>query len=73
MSAIPRGAQDGRLSEQDLHILALLASGRSPELIARELGVSDRTVRRRLRHVCDALEVGTPIEAVVWAVRRKLI
>jgi DNA-binding NarL/FixJ family response regulator len=61
------------LSEDDLRLLGLLASGRAPEAIARELEISERTLRRRLRHVCDLLGVRTPIEAVVWAVRSALI
>ena len=41
--------------------------------IARELGVSERTLRRRVRLICDRLGVKTPIEAVVWAARNRLI
>lgn len=66
----PSGA---RLSDGDVRILGALAGGRPPEAIARELGMSERTLRRRVRGVCDALEVKTSIEAVVWAVRRDLI
>lgn len=64
---------DGRLSGDDVRILAGLATGRGPEAVARDLGISERTLRRRLRGVCDTLEVKTPIEAVIWAVRRGLI
>jgi DNA-binding NarL/FixJ family response regulator len=64
---------DGLLSEEDIDVLAALAAGRGLESIARDLRISDRTLRRRLRRVCDALDVRTPIEAVIWAVRTGLI
>jgi DNA-binding NarL/FixJ family response regulator len=62
-----------RLSDDDLRILAGMASGRAPEAVAREVDVSERTLRRRLRRICDALGVKTPIEAVIWAVRNGLV
>ena len=62
-----------RMSDDDLRILAGLAAGRGPDSVARELGISERTLRRRLRRVCDDLGVKTPIEAVIWAVRSGLI
>lgn len=64
---------DARLSDDDVRILAGLAAGRGTDALARDLGISERTLRRRVRGVCDDLEVRTPIEAVVWAVRQGLI
>ena len=61
------------LSHQDLTLLALTAGGLQLDLVARRLGVSERTLRRRMRRVCDRIGVVSPIEAVVWAVRRGLI
>lgn len=61
------------LDADDLALLSLLAAGASLELIARRLDLSERTVRRRVRRVCDRLEVGTPVEAVAWAARRHLV
>ncbi|MBW9207834.1 LuxR C-terminal-related transcriptional regulator [Mumia sp. zg.B17] len=63
----------GRLDRDDLVLLALVAKGLTVEAVGRRLLLSERTVRRRLRTVCSALEVSTPIEAVVWAVRHDLI
>ncbi|PXY32609.1 helix-turn-helix transcriptional regulator [Prauserella muralis] len=51
----------------------MLASGLPIEAIARRLGLSERTVRRRMRAVCDQLGFRTPIEAVVWAARQGLV
>ncbi|AWB91452.1 helix-turn-helix domain-containing protein [Aeromicrobium chenweiae] len=61
------------LSDEDLDVLRLLSRGHTTDAIARELGVSERTLRRRGRLICDRLGVKTPIEAVVWAVRSRLI
>jgi DNA-binding NarL/FixJ family response regulator len=63
----------GPLDREDLALLSLVAQGLTVEAVGRRLLLSERTVRRRLRTVCSALDVSTPIEAVVWAVRRNLI
>ncbi|MEV5695155.1 helix-turn-helix domain-containing protein [Micromonospora globbae] len=61
------------LDEEDLRPLRLLAAGLPVETVARRLGLSERTVRRRVRAVCDRLGVTAPIQAVVWAARRGLL
>ncbi|MEQ6902301.1 LuxR C-terminal-related transcriptional regulator [Nocardioides sp. YIM 152588] len=58
---------------EDVAVLELVATGRTIGSIARQLDVSDRTVRRRLRAAADDLGVGSTIEVVVHAVRRGLI
>lgn len=62
-----------RMSRNDVHLLAILATGIPVNAVADRIGVSDRTVRRRMRRICDVLDVSTPIEAVAWAARRRLI
>ncbi|WP_436702185.1 response regulator transcription factor [Nocardioides sp. BYT-33-1] len=57
----------------DLEILSLLARGLTIDAIGRRIGVSDRTVRRRLRTIADELGVDSSIEVVVHAVRTGLI
>lgn len=61
------------LSDDDIRLLAEIASGVTTEVAARRLELSARTLRRRLRTICDRIGVNTPIEAVVWAARRQLI
>ena len=61
------------LQAQDVELLRLLAGGLVTPAVARRLNASERTVRRRMRAVCEQVGVGTPIEAVVWAVRPGLL
>ncbi len=61
------------LSREDVELLGLLARGLPLEAVARRLGTSERTVRRRTKAICDRLGVTAPIEAVVWAARRGLV
>jgi DNA-binding NarL/FixJ family response regulator len=57
----------------DLTILRLLAEGSTVDTVARAVGMSERTVRRRLRVIADELGVETTIEVVVHGVRAGLI
>lgn len=61
------------LDEEDIEVLRLLAEGLPVESVARRLAVSERTVRRRTRSICDRLEVNAPIQAIVWAAQRGLL
>jgi len=61
------------LHSADLELLSLLAQGLPVESMARRSGLSERTVRRRFRAICDRLGVQTPVEAAVWAARRGLV
>lgn len=61
------------LEPLDLEILSLVADGHTTDVVGRRLGLSERTVRRRLRAVADQLGVGSTIEAVVHVVRAGLI
>ena len=61
------------LEPHDVALLGLLADGLVTAAVARRMNASERTVRRRMRAVCQRLGVSTPIEAVVWAVRRGLL
>lgn len=63
----------GGLNAADIHLLGLLAEGLPLEAVGRRLDLSDRTIRRRARSVCDRIGVRAPIQAVAWAARRGLI
>jgi len=69
----PRGRSGGpALADEELVVLRLMAEGHTVESVARRLGVSERTVRRRVRAACDAAGVDTTVEAIVWAVRHEM-
>lgn len=57
------------LTSAERRVLALLAAGLTCENASRQLGVSPCTVRKRLRGVCEKLDVRTPMQAVVLAAR----
>jgi DNA-binding NarL/FixJ family response regulator len=71
-SAAPAGLAT-ELSRQDVELLRLLAGGLSLDAVARRMGKSERTIRRRVRGICDQLGLGTSIQAVAWAARRGLV
>lgn len=58
------------LAERDQRILGLLTTGASDQLIARQLGVSVRTVERRVRYLLAHLGAATRFQAGVQAVLR---
>ncbi|MER7072725.1 LuxR C-terminal-related transcriptional regulator [Terrabacter sp. NPDC000476] len=52
------------------HLLALLTAGLADEVVARELGISERTVQRRIRRLQDLLGANTRFQLGVQAARR---
>jgi DNA-binding NarL/FixJ family response regulator len=62
-----------RLSRDDIRLLAIIATGVPITSVAERAGISDRTVRRRVRYICDVIGVTTSIQAVAWAARMQLI
>jgi hypothetical protein len=54
-------------------VLRLLAAGAKDETIARQLGVSLRTVRRRVADLLGELDAATRFQGGVEAARRKLV
>lgn len=61
------------LTHAEVRALAELATGSTFDVAARRLDVSDRTIRRRVRDVCDRVGVDTTIQAIVWAAKQRLI
>lgn len=61
------------LSDREIEVLQLTADGRHPDDIAKQLHLSAHTVKNHLRHAMNKLEAHTKLEAVVMAVRARLI
>jgi DNA-binding NarL/FixJ family response regulator len=66
-------ARSAPLSADELAVLRLLAKGEALGPAARRLGMSERTVRRKVRSACAKVGCESTIEAIVWAVRNKLL
>ena len=69
-SPLDRAVRDTPLDDRDLQILSLLAAGASDATIARQVGISRRTVERRLRALMDRLGTRTRFQAGIAAARR---
>jgi DNA-binding NarL/FixJ family response regulator len=61
------------LSRQDVEVLRLIAGGLPLDAVARRMNTSERTVRRRVKAICDRLGFASSIQVVVWAVRQGLV
>lgn len=62
--------EDASLTDEEVRVLAVLGSGATSDATARRLDVSPRTVRRRVRRVCERVGVATTVQVVAWAARR---
>ena len=62
-----------RLTERELQVLKLVARGLNNRDIAKELYISDNTVKNHIRNILEKLQLHSRMEAVVYAVRQKLL
>ena len=60
------------LTPREMEILGHLAAGKSNKAIARDLGISDGTVKLHVKAILRKLEVHSRVEAAVMAVERGL-
>ncbi|WP_088331010.1 two-component system response regulator NarL [Lacimicrobium sp. SS2-24] len=59
------------LTSRELEILKLIAKGMSNKLIARELDISDGTVKVHVKHLLKKLDLRSRVEAAVWMVNQQ--
>ncbi len=59
------------LTGRELEILKLIAKGLSNKLIARELDISDGTVKVHVKHLLKKLGLRSRVEAAVWMINQE--
>ena len=62
-----------RLTEREMQVLKLMARGMNNRDIAKELFISENTVKNHVRNILEKLQIHSRMEAVMIAVREKLI
>jgi len=67
-----KGSDHG-LTERELQVLRLIASGKTNKTIARELALSEKTVDRHVSNIFVKIQVSTRAAATAFAYERKLI
>ena len=63
----PSKEEDVSLTHREREILELIATGKSNKLIARDLEISDGTVKVHVKNLLRKLKVHSRLEAAVWA------
>ena len=61
------------LTSRELEVLRLVAKGMSNREIADQLYISENTVKNHVRNILEKLHLHSRMEAVVYAVREKLL
>jgi DNA-binding NarL/FixJ family response regulator len=61
------------LDAEETELVRLLAEGLVLDAVARRMALSERTVRRRVRALCDRFGVDAPVQVVVLAARSGLL
>jgi DNA-binding NarL/FixJ family response regulator len=62
-----------KLTEREMEVLRLVARGMNNRDIAKELYISENTVKNHVRNILEKLQIHSRMEAVMIAVREKLI
>nr|MCU0297336.1 response regulator transcription factor [Candidatus Nanopelagicales bacterium] len=65
----PRSPEPERLTDKQKEVLDLVARGLSNRLIARQMGISEKTVKAHLTAIYAALGVTDRLQAALWATR----
>ncbi|GIH74513.1 response regulator [Planobispora longispora] len=62
-----------RLTEREMEVLRLVAKGMNNREIAKQLFISENTVKNHVRNILDKLQLHSRMEAVVYAVRERML
>ncbi len=62
-----------RLTDRELEVLNLVARGLNNREIAEKLFISENTVKNHVRNILEKLQLHSRVEAVMYAVKEKLL
>jgi len=62
-----------KLTDREMEVLRLVAQGLNNRDIAGKLFISENTVKNHIRNILEKLHLHSRMEAVVYAVREKMI
>ncbi|MFC7330435.1 response regulator [Marinactinospora rubrisoli] len=62
-----------RLTEREMEVLRLVARGLSNREIAKQLVISDNTVKNHVRNILEKLQLHSRMEAAIYAIRQNVI
>jgi DNA-binding NarL/FixJ family response regulator len=69
----PQQVPAPKLTDREMQVLKLVARGMNNRDIAKALFISDNTVKNHVRNILEKLQIHSRMEAVMVAVREKLI
>ena len=62
-----------RLTDRELEVLRFVAQGLNNREIAKQLFISENTVKNHIRNILEKLQLHSRMEAVLYAVREKIV
>ena len=62
-----------KLTERELEVLRMVAKGLNNREVAKELFISENTVKNHVRNILEKLQLHSRMEAVMYAMREKLL
>lgn len=62
-----------KLTDRELEVLRLVAKGLNNREVAKELYISENTVKNHVRNILEKLQLHSRMEAVMYAMREKLL
>ncbi|MCW2757567.1 MAG: DNA-binding response regulator [Nocardioidaceae bacterium] len=62
-----------KLTDRELEVLKLVATGQNNREVAKQLFISENTVKNHVRNILEKLQLHSRMEAVMYAVREKLL
>lgn len=71
LEIIPEEKEEG-LTDQEMEVITLLTRGLSNKLIARNLGITESTVKVHFKRIFKKIGVENRTQAAFWAVRQRI-